>query len=249
MSTLNRTFRVVVASFFSICAYLPFHDAAQAAVFRVSQESSSGSGDFDANVLGFVNPFSTSLSTAAFYQYDTPDVFSYNGDENGGPSPISQLSQIFLLDASDGLSLVVVHDNPNDGSGGSTSMQWNLTGDTAAQVLADDPSELVSVSGGGTQFNSTKNWLGCCTDGYALGSLDGDGWAMFGQFLTAPIGINQWAVSSFGSTSISLDLEAGRRVRLDLTPVPVPAALPLLAGGLGLMGFLGWRRRRKAAAR
>ena len=30
--------------------------------------------------------------------------------------------------------------------------------------------------------------------------------------------------------------------------VPLPAALPLLAGGLGFMGLLGWRRRRKAAA-
>ena len=29
---------------------------------------------------------------------------------------------------------------------------------------------------------------------------------------------------------------------------PLPAALPLFAGGLGLMGLLGWRRKRKAAA-
>jgi hypothetical protein len=29
---------------------------------------------------------------------------------------------------------------------------------------------------------------------------------------------------------------------------PVPAALPLFATGLGMMGFLGWRRKRKAAA-
>lgn len=33
-----------------------------------------------------------------------------------------------------------------------------------------------------------------------------------------------------------------------LNPVPVPAALPLFAGGLGLMGLLGWRRKRKAEA-
>ncbi len=36
---------------------------------------------------------------------------------------------------------------------------------------------------------------------------------------------------------------------LDNIPdVPVPAAFPLLAGGLGLMGLLGWRRKRKAVA-
>ncbi len=32
------------------------------------------------------------------------------------------------------------------------------------------------------------------------------------------------------------------------SPVPVPAALPLLASGLGALGFIGWRRKRKAAA-
>ena len=32
-----------------------------------------------------------------------------------------------------------------------------------------------------------------------------------------------------------------------LTPVPLPAALPLLGGGLALFGLMGWRKRRKAA--
>jgi hypothetical protein len=31
------------------------------------------------------------------------------------------------------------------------------------------------------------------------------------------------------------------------SPTPVPAALPLFATGLGAMGLLGWRRKRKAA--
>ena len=29
---------------------------------------------------------------------------------------------------------------------------------------------------------------------------------------------------------------------------PLPAALPLFATGLGVLGLLGWRRKRKAAA-
>ena len=31
-------------------------------------------------------------------------------------------------------------------------------------------------------------------------------------------------------------------------PVPLPAAFPLLAAGLGALGFSGWRKRRNAAA-
>ena len=34
----------------------------------------------------------------------------------------------------------------------------------------------------------------------------------------------------------------------DVTPVPLPAALPLFATGLGALGLLAWRRKRKAIA-
>jgi plastocyanin len=33
-----------------------------------------------------------------------------------------------------------------------------------------------------------------------------------------------------------------------VTPTPLPAALPLFASGLGALGLLGWRRKRKASA-
>ena len=36
---------------------------------------------------------------------------------------------------------------------------------------------------------------------------------------------------------------------IDPTPTPLPAALPLFTAGLSMMGLLGWRRKRKAAAR
>ena len=35
---------------------------------------------------------------------------------------------------------------------------------------------------------------------------------------------------------------------IDPTPTPLPAALPLFAGGLSVIGLFGWRRKRKAAA-
>ena len=37
-------------------------------------------------------------------------------------------------------------------------------------------------------------------------------------------------------------------VSFNVTPVPIPAALPLLMSALGFFGFLGWRRKRLAAA-
>ena len=40
----------------------------------------------------------------------------------------------------------------------------------------------------------------------------------------------------------------GRPVTIGTTVTPVPAALPLLASGLGAMGLFGWRRKRKSAA-
>lgn len=36
--------------------------------------------------------------------------------------------------------------------------------------------------------------------------------------------------------------------RLEYSPVPLPAALPLFGSALGLMGFLGWRRRKAPSA-
>jgi hypothetical protein len=33
-----------------------------------------------------------------------------------------------------------------------------------------------------------------------------------------------------------------------LSPTPLPAALPLYAAGIGVMGVLGWRRKRKQLA-
>ena len=52
--------------------------------------------------------------------------------------------------------------------------------------------------------------------------------------------------SNFGNAFFDLafvDVEV-----LALQPVPLPAALPLFGTGLAVMGFIGWRRKRRMAA-
>lgn len=62
------------------------------------------------------------------------------------------------------------------------------------------------------------------------------------DFLDLLDGLN-FAYSSNGTTGLSASFSAAPVP----SPIPVPAALPLLAAGIGLLGIVGWRRRRAAA--
>ncbi|NIP24717.1 MAG: hypothetical protein GWN67_29290 [Phycisphaerae bacterium] len=180
---------------------------------RVSQESAPGAGDFDNNILGYVDPYVDVNTTAQYYQYGTPYGASFNGPE---PPLTSGRSHLFLVRASDGLSLFVVHDKPDDGSGGSSRMHWEIFGDTVALLQNDDPGEGVTISGGGTVIDSRHGWSTCCTDGFAVGSLDGM-WTAIGDFNIPPAStsMNEWHVYSSDNSSIELAFEMNRRVRLD----------------------------------
>lgn len=220
--------------------------AASAATIRVSQESAAGAGDFDANVLGTIDSYATTLTLSGFYQYGTPNGASYNGELNGGPSPISSATQSFFVSATDGLHYVVVHDNPNDGSGGRTQMTHTLLGGAGGAVAfttSDDPSEGNATSdvAGDRVFDTTRNWVACCTDGFALGDLGGS-FTLFGEFDTGPTGITSWLATSATGGTIPMTLDPDRAVRFDIVaPVPLPAAGWLLIAGLGGLAMI--RRR------
>jgi hypothetical protein len=202
----------------------------------VYQEATAGVGDFV--LQGQVAAYTGGVSTDAHYGWDTVDT-SYLG-------PLSTqdgVSNLYFYDGTDGLSFVVVHDHPDDGSGGEANTQVDVSGDSdgVAWQVQDDPDGQYTdtYSATSTTLVADQDWAVCCTDGYAVGSLDGNQWVLDYQFQNAPGGINDLvAVTNDGST-LQLDLEAGRRVRF--TPVPEPATM--VAVGAGLLAVL--RRRKK----
>jgi len=129
------------------------------------------------------------------------------------------MTQFFVVHASNGgVSLFVVHDNRDDGSGGIAEMQCDLLNDSAGFVAwddttANDPDDEYGELGGGTQFTTANEWGNSFTDGFAIGSLDGH-WTMDCQFTEVPTGISAWQAVSSDSSTITLELEVGRRVLL-----------------------------------
>lgn len=232
----------------TLCIAMLCMSSANALLIRVSQESSAGAGDFDANVLGNINTYDTGMTASNYYQYGSPDAASYNGDQNGGPAPIADGSMSFLSVTADGLVFYTVHDEPGDGDGGTANMAWNLTGgDTAAFLVGDDGAEGLNPGLGvqATSFTAAHRWLDCCTDGFGLGSIDGDNWALIGSF--TGLGnldggrLNFWTAMNALGGSIGLDMDLNRRVRFDLADVPEPSVVALFV--FGILGLTLARRR------
>jgi len=209
------------------------------AQIQVSQETSAGAGDFDANILGTINPFTTVGSLSDFYGYNNPA----NGSFVGPVTLTSNTSHIFLVDSAvDGLGLFVVHDARFDGTGGTAFNRINLTGDANgfSVVVGDEPGEIVVDNA--NQISTHYIWDPCCTDGVALAALDGNSWAAFIQFLSSPTGLSSWLALSDGGGSVSLNLAAGVRTRLTLVPEPSTLGMLIIASGV-----LMTRRRRRSA--
>ncbi|MEM7309329.1 MAG: hypothetical protein AAF682_21780 [Planctomycetota bacterium] len=189
---------------------------------EVAQESAPGLGDFDANVLGTIAMLASDADVAAYYAYDTTVTESYGGVE---PAPVDRRSYLFVHRSSGdcGTALVALHDQANSPAGGSFFCSVELLGDPdgAAFLVKDDPDGVGTVpdqytgSPGSSSFAADQGWQTCCTDGWAIGPLDGP-WETRVEITQATIGIDGWFAYSATGAELPLDLTAGRRVRLRL---------------------------------
>jgi len=138
------------------------------------------SGDPDASCamqdgmnIGTMTPLETDEDVVTFYAYGLPDPASYNGSY----PTVSGDSMIFIhRDSATGArSLVIIHDRPNDGSGGQVHMEVAGLGTAASVAVEDDPGENLAAGLDGLGNASFDwQWLPCCTDGVAVADVDWD---------------------------------------------------------------------------
>ncbi len=90
--------------------------------------------------------------------------------------------------------------------------------------------------------NTPATYTAFATGNNSLGAL-GTTWLLVSITGVAPLNAN-------GALAITLggDGEFWDNVSVTTDATPLPAALPLFASGGALLGFMGWRRKRKAAA-
>ena len=211
---------------FVVLAFLLAAAPAWAARIRVAQESRPGAGDFDRHILGYIDAYFEKEKTASeFYSDEDVADYSFNGTN---PRLRADTSHLFFVTVKEGLTLFIVHDKPNDPDGGVAIMRLQVEGDpNGARILVfDDPYsdwDSFKVHPGGRRFSTWHRWFGCCTDGLVLGSLEGS-WKIFLEFPqkdeaagTGTIfGLKFWNAISPDGKHVSMKLEKGRRVRLDL---------------------------------
>lgn len=102
-----------------------------------------------------------------------------------------------------------------------------------------------SISSAGWRRAANRRKADPATDSFLL-SIDGGGFFAV-TFANANNELLNYTgnVFAFEQKSGNADFYVSA---LAYNATPIPAALPLFATGLGTLGLLGWRRRRKAAA-
>ncbi len=164
-------------------------------LFRISQETAPGAGDFDDNVLGEIRAFRTLGDALGFYFPDA-DPDATQPAAFGGPAEIveANTTSFFLLQSAEGLSLGYVHDAAGDDTPGAASLLFTVgDGDGAVLPEVTDLAQVLLVTDGpplaagadlspgepndsyyqdGDALRIDQLWAAGNTDGAILGGID-----------------------------------------------------------------------------
>lgn len=129
---------------------------------------------------------------------------------------------------------------------------YTATSTAALEIqVDDDPPDPNDFDRYGVNSRASDGLIGSDVNGLALVGfsfrLDDSSNSAITNALILPTALS---LADFDSTGFFLFFESGELVNgritsLSVSQVPIPAALPLMASGIGLMGLIGWRRRRK----
>lgn len=185
-----------------------------ATVVEVSQETTPGAADWDSHFVSLIDAFETTLTTAGYYNWDAT-LSSFNppmGED--APTLDEDTAHLFLVQASDGLSVYQVYDTTAGSSTSNTAdTTWSLAGDTAGFIVEDGPqSAQDQYTSTGTLLTTHHAWGNSKTDGYAIGTLDGS-WTMVTEF-DAQTNLTDWLAIGADGGRHALDLTLDRRVRV-----------------------------------
>ena len=171
----------------------------------------------------------------------------YNSFSTGATAPtISQFDLLLSGTARDGgtFQVQIVTDNPGSGPG-STSLY--TSGAISDNILSTAVTDVNFSFAPVVLSASNRYWIGLIGD-----SLSSVAWAWtIGNGGTGVAG--EYYANALGGPFSNDDLiGAGEPYQMRVTDAPavattpLPGALPLFATGLGALGIVGWRRKRKA---
>ena len=133
--------------------------------------------------------------------------------------------------------------NPLNGNGSDpVNSLGYLTLDTTSSVGLLTLTETTGVTSGTFSFTTAgyQDFVLGFQGGTANTNPD-----YFSFYLPSDVTSGSWAINSTNGKTLSLGLLYGHTAAAGETPLP--SALPLFATGLGALGLLGWRRKRKRA--